>query len=63
MFKMRFDTENAAFDDGNRDHEVARILRNIADKIESGQATGLNQNVFDENGNIVGTFVLSSDSD
>lgn len=60
MLQIRFDTENAAFDDGNRECEVARILRELADKIENGGATGMFQNVFDANGNVVGTFKLTN---
>lgn len=59
MFQMRFDTENAAFEEGGRESETARILRKVADRIERGEATGLFQNVLDSNGNPVGTFKLS----
>jgi hypothetical protein len=51
-FKIEFDTDNAAFD-GQWAPETARILRNIADKIENGKASG---KVLDENGNTVGQF-------
>ena len=54
---VHFNCDNAAFDD-MPEFEVARILRHIADRIESGQATGLYQNAIDINGNIVGTFRL-----
>jgi len=37
MFKLEFATDNAAFDDGNRINEAARILREIADKMESAR--------------------------
>ena len=57
MLKIRFDTDNAAFDD-MKEIEVARILRELAGKIESGGASGMFQNVHDINGNIVGTFKL-----
>jgi hypothetical protein len=55
-FKMRFDCDNAAFDD-MPEMEIARILRATADKIEAG-GVGYNryQNVRDINGNIVGTY-------
>lgn len=48
---ITIDTGNAAFDDGNREAEVARILREAADKIEAGyEDFGL----YDFNGNKVG---------
>ncbi len=63
MFRMRFDTDNAAFDDGGLNIEVAVILRKVASLIEAGGATGLYQNCVDSNGNVVGTFRLRSDDD
>jgi hypothetical protein len=59
MFQMRFDTENSAFEEAGRESETARILREIADRIERGESTGLFQNVKDVNGNVIGTFKLS----
>lgn len=54
---MRFDTDNAAFDEQGA-QAVAQALRAVADRIESGEATGLFQNVYDENGNNIGTWKL-----
>ena len=34
MLQVRMETGNAAFADGNEGAEVARILREVADKIE-----------------------------
>jgi hypothetical protein len=45
-------TDNAAFQDGNKDAEVARILRALADKIASGRIH-LGE-LHDINGNKVG---------
>jgi len=59
MFQMRFDTENEAFECGNRESETARILREIADRVERGAASGMFQNVHDLNGNVIGTFKLT----
>lgn len=56
MFEMKFKTDNAAFEDGNRYREIARILREAADKIEDGQETGRCRDV---NGNTVGTWEAS----
>lgn len=60
MFKLEIDTGNAAFDnDGEGDchGEVARILRDLADKIEGGHGHG---NLHDINGNRVGNFTLTT---
>lgn len=50
---IRFDTGNAAFDDGNGPEEAARALRIIAGKVSSGQDSG---SVFDSNGNRIGEW-------
>jgi hypothetical protein len=42
---------NAAFDDGNKEAEIARILRELADKIEAGREP---ESLMDINGNLVG---------
>ena len=49
---LTIDTGNAAFDDGNREAEVARILREAADKIEAGYE---DFTLRDYNGNKVGS--------
>lgn len=49
---ITINTENSAFE-GNEEHEVARILRNIADKIENGQQP---RKPMDINGNSVGSI-------
>lgn len=51
-FKVSFKVDNAAFE-GAPEVEAARILREIADKIEAGQFSGA---VMDVNGNKVGHF-------
>lgn len=58
MLRVRFDTDNACFDDGMKEVVVASILRELADRIETGECTGLFENVKDLNGNIIGTFKL-----
>lgn len=57
MFKVYINTDNAAFDteenpDGER-LEVARILRDIANKLENGKEDGV---AHDVNGNRVGEW-------
>ncbi len=41
--------------------ELARILRNIAERLESGDYYDRFRNCTDSNGNIVGTFALKSE--
>lgn len=57
MFKLKMDTGNEAFqDDGQSGHEhleAARILREIADKLDHGKRDG---RCMDANGNIVGEW-------
>lgn len=59
-FKVRFDCNNSAFDD-NLEAEISRILRELANRVENGDCTGLFQNIKDSNGNIIGTFKLAKD--
>lgn len=60
MFEITIETDNAAFgeDEGGAGPEVARILREVADKVENGAAGG---RVFDFNGNGVGRFNLTDE--
>lgn len=53
MFKLEIETGNAAFDDEGKAYEIARILRDLADKIENGAEAG---SVRDINGNKVGSY-------
>lgn len=55
MLEVKFETDNAAFDGRGRNIEVARILRGLAKKVESGEDSG---KVMDFNGNSVGTWRL-----
>lgn len=57
MFKLQFETDNAAFNAENRNHEAARILRKAAELIESGVSA---DKCRDENGNHIGHFTLTS---
>jgi hypothetical protein len=58
MFKIEIETGNAAFEDDNRNYELARILRQIAERLESGEDAG---RVLDINGNKVGSFEMEED--
>lgn len=56
QFTVTIDTDNAAFDGDDCGAELARILREIAQKVEDGADEG---NAFDINGNRVGSFELA----
>ena len=57
MFRITMKTENAAFED-DRNMELARILRQIAERLENGEDAG---RVLDINGNKVGSFEMEED--
>lgn len=59
---VKIATDNAAFrlEDGTLDRfEVARVMREAADKVEAGYSTG---RLMDANGNDVGGFLVTEDS-
>jgi hypothetical protein len=66
-FKVSIDCGNAAFCEGGTPTqesaapELARILRNIAERLENGDYYDRFRNCTDSNGNIVGTFALKSE--
>lgn len=55
MFTLKIKTDNAAFGDEPA-NETARILREIAKKLEASRIQG---RAIDLNGNIVGEWVLA----
>jgi hypothetical protein len=57
MFNLKFDTDNAAFEDEPR-AEISRILRAVARRVDSGADFG---RVADENGNSVGSFTYEGE--
>lgn len=65
-FRLEFKTDSAAFHDGDGNpeagFEIARILREIADKYDSGvwSTNGPALPVKDANGNRIGEYRLSS---
>jgi hypothetical protein len=59
MFRLEFETDNAAFEDGSV-AETVRILRAIANRLDNGTLEG---NALDSNGNAIGTFELSDVDD
>jgi hypothetical protein len=57
-FSLKLDCDNAAFADGQRPNEVARILRRLADQIEIvplADNQRIDGRLFDVNGNTCGT--------
>lgn len=59
--KLTLEMENAAFADGMAGQEVARILRQLADKIQDWPgANAFNLGLRDINGNKVGKFEVVS---
>jgi len=66
-FTLKVDCDNAAFEDDPAP-ELARILREVADGIESGEPRfagwqGWFQTIHDVNGNDVGRFALKRGGD
>lgn len=55
MFNLKFATDNEAFRFDGPEYEAARILRQIADKIEGGNGSGV---IHDINGNRIGEWSL-----
>lgn len=55
QFKCTIDCDNAAFEGGDG-REIARILRDMASRIEAEPLWPHYQNARDVNGNVVGTF-------
>jgi len=62
-FELNIATDNAAFDNasGGAD-EVARLLREAADKVESGGLSGQERPLRDINGNTVGAFFYADEN-
>jgi hypothetical protein len=56
-FRVNIACDNAAFDPNPR-AEIARILREIAKRVENGDDIMTYRNAYDINGNTVGTFAL-----
>jgi hypothetical protein len=57
-FALTINCTNAAFDDDPRP-EIARILRELADRLDGGITQG---GVHDVNGNTVGTFTFATEN-
>jgi len=58
MLKVRIETKNDAFQNGNREYEVGRILTEIRDKVYlKNLSEGI---IHDYNGNKVGEWKLTN---
>lgn len=57
MLKIRIETKNDAFQNGNRKVEIFSILDNIKNDIKRGYEE---DNVYDSNGNCVGYYKLTN---
>ena len=60
MFSLQINTSNSAFE-GFPGHEVARILRALAKKVESGEE--VDGAIFDLNGNRCGSWCLEAEEE
>lgn len=58
MLKLAIETTNDAFSGGWAATECARILRDLAERIENGATQG---KLHDVNGNRVGSFTLKQE--
>ncbi len=56
-FKLNIGTDNAAFTN-NAATEIARILREVAERVENGENFDKCRNILDINGDVVGVASL-----
>jgi hypothetical protein len=66
MFKLSFDTDNAAFRSEEGDpvpYEAARILREVADSLDFWTGDTKHQNIRDLNGNPIGTWKFAPEEE
>lgn len=56
MIIIKIDTSNAAFQNGNSGAEIARILRELADKVDGQDVVFELIPIYDSNGNRVGSL-------
>jgi len=55
---IRLKTDNAVFQDGNRDAEIARIVQTIVSDLNDGGPMNIRTNLRDSNGNTVGSVTV-----
>lgn len=61
-FHLHITAENAAFGEEPAG-EIARILREVANRIEAGENIDKYRNLHDLNGNVVGVFALKDEEE
>lgn len=61
VFKLTIHTDNDAFAEGELTIELARILRDLADRVEEGEVGRKSVTVYDINGNDVGRAKLTQE--
>lgn len=62
MFSLQFNTNNAAFEDDPA-FEIARILRTVADRIDTTSINMDNRGIYDATGNAIGWFEFDPNID
>jgi hypothetical protein len=67
-FKLFINADNSAFDDGNRNNETARILHEVADRLDNPDGNSVDdaiwtlfQTIYDSNGNDCGRYAFKRD--
>lgn len=65
MFRLEFSTDNAAFEGDFAPEEIARILRDAADRVASNipMTGGDSGGVYDANGNRIGSWSYEPSED
>ena len=58
LFNITIDSENAAFTGDNAGPELARILRNIAERVSTDLPDDATMKIYDVNGNAVGRVTV-----
>lgn len=60
VFSLTIRTDGAAFDP-DPSHELASLLRAVADRVETGRNISQFQTIHDANGNDVGRYAVKGD--
>jgi len=60
MLTIKIKTDNEAFQNGEVNWEIGRILHEIAEKLTYGRNYDDDFNIHDTNGNVCGTFKLTN---
>ena len=63
QLRINIQADNDAFEEGNREGELARIIRDISQRLEEGEEFGWFLTLFDINGNDVGRVALKEHFD